>query len=82
MIGNSGCFGKAYNPPIDDIGEAGAAVADIIAGDTVEQPGETVSPVASADPAARLLLATMRRVRVLTWAVMALVAYIVIKEID
>lgn len=81
MIGQSGCFGKTYEPPIDDIQEADAAVTDIMAGMTVEDP-ETCSPDTSADLAARLLSMTMRRVRLLTWAVLAVVAYLVIKEID
>ncbi|MBR3711103.1 MAG: hypothetical protein IKM99_09120 [Bacteroidales bacterium] len=81
MIGQSGCFGNTYEPPIDDIHEAGAAVTDIMEGMTVGNP-EPCAPDPSADLAARLLCVTMRRVRLLTWAVLAVVAYLVIKEID
>lgn len=80
MIGNSGCFGNAYQPPIDDIREAGAAVADIVAGMAVEDTGTRI-PDPSSALAAKMLCETARRVRLLSWAVMAVVAYLVLKEI-
>lgn len=81
MIGQSGCFGKTYDPPIDDIREAGAAVADIVAGMAVEDPG-TRTPDPSSALAAKMLFETARRVRLLSWTVMAVVAYLVIKELN
>lgn len=80
MIGNSGCFGKAYQPPIDDIQEAGAAVSDIMAGVTVEDPG-TTSPDSTSEMAAMMLCETVRRVRFLSWAVALLALYVVAKEL-
>ena len=81
MIGNSGCFGKAYQPHIDDIQEAGAAVADIMAGMKEEDPG-TSTQEPSSGMAAKMLCETLRRVRMLTWALVAVIAYLVIKEIN
>lgn len=82
MIGVSGCFGgtkTAY--PIDDIDEAAAAVEEIV---------ETTDPVPTeqqTEPAPDLALAQLvgqyaRRVRLLTWAVVAIAIMLVLKEFE
>lgn len=82
MIGVSGCFGgtkAAY--PIDDINEAAAAVEEIV---------ETTDPVPTeqqTEPAPDLALAQLvgqyaRRVRLLTWAVVAIAIMLVLKEFE
>lgn len=81
MITQSGCFGNHYDPPIDDLEEAREAVADIIGSDTVENPAPCVQDPSSALAAAQVIGLTVRRVRLLTWAVVAIAVYIVLKEI-
>lgn len=81
MIGVSGCFGGAkVDYPIDDVDEAAAAVEEIV---------ETTDPVPTEQqpgPAPDLALAQLvgqyaRRVRLLTWAVVAIAIMIVLKEV-
>jgi hypothetical protein len=81
MITQSGCFGtKAYNPPIDDLEEAAQAVEEIIGSDHETVPSEPSQESAPDLEAAQLLVQYMRRVRLLTWAVVAIAAYLVLKE--
>lgn len=81
MITQSGCFGtKAYNPPIDDLKEAAQALKDIIGSDPETVPSEPAQESAPDMEAAQLLGQYMRRVRLLTWAVVAIAAYLVLNE--
>ena len=81
MKTQSGCFGgKAYEPPIDDIREAAKAVDDIIVSDPETVPKEPSQESAPDLGAAKLLGQYVRRVRLLTWAVVAIAVYIVLKE--
>lgn len=78
----SGCFGgMCYEPPIDDIREAAKAVDDIIVSDPETVPQEPPQESAPDLGAARLLGQYVRRVRLLTWVVVAIAAYIVLKEL-
>ncbi len=82
MIGVSGCFGsRAKQNPIDDIDEARKAVADIIGSDTVENPAPCVQDPSASLAAAQVIGLTVRRVRLLTWAVVAIAVYLVLKEL-
>ena len=82
MITQSGCFGaKAYDPPIDDLKEAAQALKDITGGDPETVPSEPYQESAPDLGAAQLLGQYMRRVRLLTWAVVAIAAYLVLKEV-
>lgn len=82
MKTQSGCFGgMGYEPPIDDIREAAKAVDDIIVSDPETVPQEPPQESAPDLGAARLLGQYVRRVRLLTWAVVAIAAYIVLKEL-
>lgn len=82
MITQSGCFGKqSYDPPIDDLNEAREAVADIIDSDTVENPAPCVQDPSASLAAAQVIGMTVRRVRLLTWAVVAIAVYLVLKEV-
>ena len=79
MITQSGCFGS--NKPaavIDDINEAAAAVS-AIAGTTPVENG-TATAQAAADVAA-LLGQYARRLRLLTWAVVAIAVVLVMREV-
>lgn len=81
MITQSGCFGtKAYNPPIDDLKEAAQALKDIIGSDPETVPSEPAQESAPDMEAAQLLGQYVRRVRLLTWAVVAIAAYLVLNE--
>lgn len=84
MIGVSGCFGGGKpNWPVDDIGEAAAAVDDIAASasrSTVQPEGHDGCQQADL-MMAQLVGLYVRRVRLLTWAVAAIVAYLLIKEL-
>lgn len=83
MITRSGCFGtKAYDPPIDDLREAAQAVDDIIGSDPETVPEEPSQESAPDLGAAQLLGQYVRRVRLLTWAVVAIAAYLVLKELE
>lgn len=82
-LGVSGCFGTMPDPneTIDDVAEVSATVDDII---------ETVPGEASANVGEEYMLTVqqlgavageyVRRVRLLTWAVVAIVAYLILKE--
>lgn len=81
-IGVSGCFGGGVTYPIDDIEEVETAVEEIVETAT---PGEDV-PEPQTDNADSLALAQLvgqyaRRVRLLTWAVMAIAIVLVLKEV-
>ena len=81
MITQSGCFGGGspeYNQ-IDDLGEARVAVDEIVetAAPSTEQ---SASATAATLQAVRVLFDTANRVRLLTWAVVAIVAYLIVKE--
>lgn len=80
MITQSGCFGSHYDPPIDDLNEAREAVADIIGSATTENPVPSAQDP-SALAVAHVLALTARRVRLLTWAVVAIAVYLVLKEV-
>lgn len=84
MIGQSGCFGSQpiANDTIDNAAETSAAVDEII--ETVTNEVETNTENSQA--AASLLLAQHyaymeKRVRLLTWAVVAVAAYLMLKEL-
>ena len=79
MMTQSGCFGsQKLADPIDDIDEARQAVADILdtAAPTVEQPAEAAPNLALS----KLLGQYVRRVQLLTWAVIIIAADLVLKE--
>lgn len=78
MIGESGCFGgsqPAANETIDNMAEVSAAVDDIIS-DT----GTVSSSASAAVVLARHYAYMERRVRMLTWAVVALAAVALLSE--
>ena len=76
MITQSGCFGKIRPVDlIDDTVEASELVGDIV--DDVK-PVETVDDVAT--PTVFTLSLVMQRLRMLTWAVVIIAAYLVLKE--
>lgn len=79
MMTNSGCFGggKAADP-IDDLEEASETVTDIL--NSENTPAAAADTTAVAD-VANLLGEYARRVRLLTWAVVAIVVVLVIKEV-
>lgn len=78
MITNSGCFGGGKTTdPIDDLNEASEAVTDII--NSADSPA-TADATAVADMA-NLLGEYAKRLRLLTWAVVAIVVVLVIKEV-
>lgn len=78
-IGVSGCFGDggtAY--PIDDIEEVEAAVSEIVETDTTgDEPAQAPNLAL-----VQLVGQYARRVRLLTWAVVAMAALLVLKELD
>ena len=77
-MGISGCFsGSTLEYPIDDANEAAAAVEEIVVTDDGEEPTAPGPNLAMA----QLVEQYVRRVRLLTWAVMALAAYVILKEI-
>lgn len=85
MIGVSGCFGGGIaRGPIDDIAEAEIALGDIV-DSASRQPDE---PTAREDEGqttdlmlAQLVEQYARRVRLLTWAVVAIAAYLLINAL-
>lgn len=79
-IGNSGCFGAATNNPIDDIREAEAAVTDIVADAGTPETPVTEYDLATANAMAGIVGEYVRRVRLLTYAVVAIALYLVLKE--
>ena len=81
MITQSGCFGRcATADPIDDIHEAADALGDILG--TSGQQGTTAANDAAVPTMAALLDQYVRRVRLLTWAVVAIAVVLVMKEVD
>ena len=79
-IGVSGCFGGSDTVyPIDDIEEVEAAVGEIV--ETETPAGEEPAAQAPNLALAQLVVEYTRRVRLLTWAVIAMAAVLVIKEI-
>ena len=81
MTGISGCFGSTKpEGPIDDLDEARSAVNDIIE-NAPEAAQEEPSQGAAPDLAALQVVGQyVRRVRLLTWAVVAIAVYLVLKE--
>lgn len=78
MIGNSGLFGDDYTPePIDDLGETSQVVEEIVSG--MAEPGAQAT-AADASSVSFVLGLVMRRQRVLTIAVVAIVAYLLAKD--
>lgn len=85
MTGISGCFGaKAVAAPLSDIGGVGSAVADIEQG-----AGLQPNPSGSLDESVAATVAVLgvmheyaRRVRILTWAVVALALVYVLREME
>lgn len=71
-IGNSGCF-RHIEDPIDNVAEAAATVEEIVADNTPETTGNDMS--------ADVLAGCVRRVRILTWAVVVIAAVLVLKEL-
>lgn len=85
MIGVSGCFGaRGTDWPIDDIGEAAAAVDEILDSAMVQptDPPESEPEGPAPDLAtAQLVGQYLRRLRLLTWAVVAIVVYLALMDI-
>ena len=81
MITQSGCFGstKPVNDTIDNLKEASQVVDNITGQPVVETDPSTAQ--AAADVAA-LLGQYARRLRLLTWAVVAVVVVLVLREVD
>jgi len=83
MSGVSGCFGsRMNNDPIDDVEEVSATVDDI-----VETMPEDTTPsevgqeyLLTIQQLANVAGEYARRIRLLTWAVVAIVVYLVLKE--
>lgn len=81
MITQSGCFGhSATADPIDDINEAAEALGDIMG--SSGQPSGTAATDAAAPAMAALIEQYVRRVRLLTWAVVAIAVVLVMKEVS
>lgn len=81
MITQSGCFSHTKYDPIDSVEEAGAAVEEIIETDTLVPTATDEDAEANVIGAAQLLGEYLRRVRILTWAVVAITLYLVLKEV-
>lgn len=80
MIGVSGCFSSmADNDPIDNIEEAKEALEGIVSTDTAEEPTSEEAPSLAL---AQLVGQYARRVRLLTWAVIAIVVVLIIREVE
>lgn len=80
-IGVSGCFGDGGTSyPIDDIEEVEAAVSEIVESDTASvEAASALAPNLALD---MLVDRYDRRLRLLTWAVVAMAALLVFKELD
>ena len=79
QIGISGCFGGGGTPfPIEDITEVEAAVGEIVENDS--PTGDAQAAQAPNLALAQLFGQYVRRVRLLTWAVVAIAIILVIKE--
>lgn len=80
QIGVSGCFGGASAYPVDDIEDVEAAVEEIIGQEPPSGNGQAADE--TPDVAMALLVGQyVRRVRLLTWAVVVLAAVIAVKEL-
>ena len=81
MITQSGCFGQGA-PTYDQIDTAAEAAAAVEAIEATPSPPDALDPTACAVvQMGACCEALARRVRLLTWAVAALVAYVIIKEL-
>lgn len=81
MITQSGCFGRSATAnPIDDIHEAAEALGDIVV--STAQPSGMAATNAAVPSVTALLNQYIRRVRLLTWAVVAIVVVMVMREVD
>lgn len=80
-MGVSGCFGSMTNDPdpIDDIEEVAVAVDEI---ENTDTPQSDTSSQAPSLALAQLVEQYARRVRLLTWAVIAIVVVLVIREVE
>ena len=80
-MGVSGCFGSMTNDPdpIDDIEEVAVAVDEIENTDTPQSDTPSQAPSLAL---AQLVEQYARRVRLLTWAVIAIVVVLVIREVE
>lgn len=81
MITNSGCFGggKRENDPIDDLKEASQVVDDIVSSASVQSSAAAAQ--AAVGSVAMLVGQYARMVRLLAWAVLAMAAVLVAKEL-
>lgn len=80
MMGNSGLFGDDYTPePIDDLNETSQVVENIVGG-----MAEACAPANAADASSVsfVLSLVMRRLEILTIAVVAIVAYLLARELS
>lgn len=75
MITESGCFGGSGTPlnPIDDANEAAQAVKEIVENMQPAEESGTLDVIG--------LALVQHRVKMLTWAVVAMAVYLVIKEL-
>lgn len=81
MITQSGCFGQGA-PTYDQIDTAAEAAAAVDAIEATPSTPDALDPTACAVvQLGACCEALARRVRLLTWAVVAVAAYLVIKEI-
>lgn len=81
--GNSGCFGSGYDPEegIDNIKEAAGAI-DEIAGDAGEGTEiEDTTAIESYQASMIVLGEYLKRIRILTWAVIALAVVVIMREV-
>lgn len=76
MKSQSGCFGFDLSDPIDDPREAEQVVDDIVA--TNEEAEEAASEI---QPMLVVLSEYLKRVRILTWAVVAIVIVMIMREV-
>ena len=79
----SGCFGSPdTNGPIDDLEDVAETVGDI-AGGTPGTPGTVnTSDVEAFEASIAVLAEYLKRVRVLTWAVVALALVVILREVN
>lgn len=79
MTTQSGCFGTARTADevIDDLEEVSSVVDDITTKDT---GGDDTASAQAAFDASKIIGQYVRRVRILTWAVVAIAIVLVLKE--
>ena len=79
----SGCFGSPYtNDPIDDLEDVAETVEEI-AGGTPDTPGTVnTADVEAFEASVAVLTEYLKRVRVLTWAVVALALVVILREVN